>query len=172
MICEIAGLVIREQQQVGTALVIMTPLPSRERNGRPKFLSVVSLTVELELAKFRARVRLPHFAPILGEDMIDNMTGLQQGLLFGLVAGGTVASLLDAYYTSLGLSKGLKEMNPINAYLFLKIGVALTTFIEVAAFIFVSVGMSVVSPMFSFIYAGAITALETYMAIRNKKLLK
>ncbi len=100
------------------------------------------------------------------------MTDLQQVILFALIAGGTVAHLFDAYYTKQGLAKGLKESNPVNAFLFPKIGMELTTFLEGAAFIATALILSTFSGLGAIAYAGFITALETYMAIRNKKLLK
>lgn len=100
------------------------------------------------------------------------MSSLQQVVLFALVAGGSVAHFLDAYYTSLLLTKGYKEANPINAWLIPKLGLPLTAFLEGVAFIGTALWISTISPIGSLVYAGGITALETWMAIRNKLALK
>ena len=102
---------------------------------------------------------------------MEDMTGLQQFNLSALIADGSVAHLADAYYTSKGLAKGFKEANPVSAWLFKKIGFALTVFLSGALFIFAALLLSMLTAVGSIVFAGAITALETYMAIRNKKLL-
>jgi hypothetical protein len=104
--------------------------------------------------------------------MIENMSGLSQGLLFALGAYTIIAILADCWTTSLGLAGGLKEMNPINKFLFAKIGQALTTFIEGAAVLFTGVLMSQLSPKAAFVYLGAIATEESVMAVRNYFKLK
>lgn len=104
--------------------------------------------------------------------MVDNMSSAAQVALFFLAAYAIVASLGDSWTTALGLSGGMEEMNPINKFLFAKIGQPLTTFLEIVAIIITSMLMSMESPTGSFIYLGVIAALETSMVIRNYLLLK
>ena len=104
--------------------------------------------------------------------MFNNMSDTQSFVLFCSIGAAIVASLFDCYYTGLGIAKGLKEANPINAWLFAKIGQALTAFLEIAAVIWTAglIG-GFVSMKGGIAYALGIAGLETYMAIRGKKLL-
>jgi len=82
-----------------------------------------------------------------------------------------VVILGDCYYTGIGLSKGLTEGTEWNRWLFGKIGQALTTFLEGAAITLVGGVMAMYSMPAAFIYWGGIAVLETWMVIRNRKLL-
>lgn len=101
------------------------------------------------------------------------MTGLQAFVLFALTGLGLFACLADIYYTETGVKKGLVEGNPINKFLFSKLGVPFTGFLETAMFIFTAVIMGTkVNFLAGCLFAGAITALETFNALRNRKLVK
>lgn len=91
--------------------------------------------------------------------------------LFLLYAYMVIAILGDCYYTSIGLAKGFKEANPINRWLFGKIGQALTCFVEGAAVTFTGGFIMSASMPAAFVYWGVIAALETFMVYRNRKLL-
>lgn len=104
--------------------------------------------------------------------IVDNMSGLAQFDLFVLVFAGVLAGLGDAYYTFKGFSVGLVEGNPVARWLQKKLGNALSTFVAIGAFILTASFASVVSPTGAFVFAGAITALETFNTIRNYKLFK
>lgn len=104
--------------------------------------------------------------------MTENMSGLAQFGLFALISAGVLAGLGDAYYTFKGFSVGLVEANPVARWLQKKIGNALSTFVAIGAFILTASFASVVSPTAAFVFAGAITALETFNTIRNLKLYK
>jgi uncharacterized membrane protein len=82
-----------------------------------------------------------------------------------------IAILGDCYYTGIGLAKGFKEANPINRWLFGKIGQALTCFLEAAVITIVGGVIMSFSMPATFVYWGAIAALETFMVYRNRKLL-
>ena len=94
--------------------------------------------------------------------------------LFLLYAYMVIAILGDCWYTGIGLAKGFKEANPINRWLFSKIGQALTCFLEAAA---ITITGGVIMSLegkdmpWTFAYWGAIAALETFMVYRNRKLL-
>jgi hypothetical protein len=98
--------------------------------------------------------------------------GLSQFLLFGLLGLGLAASLADVYYTQSGMQLGLVEANPLNRFLFKKIGQGLTAFLEIGAFLFGTAILSVKSPAGAFVTAGTVTVSETIMAIRNYKLVQ
>jgi hypothetical protein len=101
-----------------------------------------------------------------------NQPGFWESLAFFLLYAYTmVASLGDCYYTGEGLAKGLKEGNPLNHWLFGKIGQAGTTFLELAAVTFISGIIAFYSMPAAFIYLGAIAVTETFMVYRNRKLL-
>lgn len=104
--------------------------------------------------------------------MTDNMSGLSQFLLFALIFLGVLAGLSDAYYTFKGFSVGLVEANPVARWLQKKLGNALSTFVAIGAFILTASILSVKTPTGAFIFAGAITALETFNTIRNYFLVK
>jgi len=94
--------------------------------------------------------------------------------VFLIYAYMLIAILGDAYYTGTGLAKGFKEANPINAWLFPKIGQALTCFLETAAITVtggVIMSLTGKSMWQVAVYWGAIAVLETYMVYRNRKLL-
>src|SRR5882757_290112 len=104
--------------------------------------------------------------------MTENMSGTSQFALFILIFAGVLAGLGDAYYTFKGFSVNLVEGNPVARWLQKKLGNAFSTFVAIGAFILTASVMSVVSPTASFIFAGAITAVETFNTIRNYKLFK
>jgi hypothetical protein len=89
-------------------------------------------------------------------------------ILYGLTMG---ACLGDCYYTGIGLSKGLVEGNPLNRWLFKKIGQALTTFIEMVAVTFIGGFIAAKSCPAAATFWGIIAVTETVMVIRNRKLL-
>ena len=72
--------------------------------------------------------------------------------LFILYICMVVAVLGDCYYTGIGLSKGLTEGNPLNRWLFGKIGQALTCFLEAAFVTFAGGGIAVYSMPAAFIF--------------------
>lgn len=104
--------------------------------------------------------------------MTENMSGLSQFLLFALIFLGVLAGLGDAYYTFKGFSVNLVEANPVARFLQKKLGNAFSTFVAISAFILTASFASVVSPAAAFVFAGAITGLETFNTIRNYKLFK
>jgi hypothetical protein len=104
--------------------------------------------------------------------MIDNMTDGQQLALFILVGASLAAGLADYVTTAIGLGKGFKEINPINKFLFAKIGQPLTAFIELALMIFTPMLLSTFSPVAGFVSAIGFLALESFNAIRNYRLIK
>jgi hypothetical protein len=103
---------------------------------------------------------------------MDNMTSGQQIFLFFLIAAGIVACVGDYITTVKGLAKGFIELNPINRWLFSKIGQPLTAFIEIAMFVASTLFISVYSGTGSMVYAAGICALETFNTIRNYKAIK
>jgi hypothetical protein len=104
--------------------------------------------------------------------MIDNMTDAQQLALFILVGASLIAGLADYVTTAIGLGKGGQEMNPINRFLFKKIGQPLTAFIELTLMIFCPILLSTASPVAGFVTAAGFLALESFNAIRNYRLIK
>lgn len=104
--------------------------------------------------------------------LAENMSGAAQGYLFAEAAYACLAAVADQYTTMIGLQHGLTEMNPINKFLFAKIGQPLTAFIEGVAMLFSGIGLSVWSPKAAFVFFGIIAAEETAMAVRNYLLLK
>ncbi len=104
--------------------------------------------------------------------MTDNMSGLSQFLLFALISLGVVASLGDAYTTMLGFGVNLVEGNPVARWLQKKLGFGLSAFVAIGAFILTASLLSVPTPVGAFIFAGAITALETFNTIRNYRMFK
>ena len=101
-----------------------------------------------------------------------NQPGFWETLsLVVLYAYMVVAILGDCWYTGIGLSKGFKEGNPINRWLFGKIGQALTTFLEAAAITFTGGFIAMQSMTWAFAYWGGIAVLESIMVFRNRKLL-
>ena len=91
--------------------------------------------------------------------------------LFILYICMVVAVLGDCYYTGIGLSKGLTEGNPLNRWLFGKIGQALTCLLEAAFVTFAGGGIAVYSMPAAFIFWGIVAVGETWMVIRNRRLL-
>ena len=89
-----------------------------------------------------------------------------------VIAAATVAGVGDAYTTQLGFDAGLTEGNPVAKWLQAKLGLALSTFLVLALFIFSAGVMSVYQPPLAMIYAAGILALETTMVIRNSILIK
>lgn len=104
--------------------------------------------------------------------MIENMSGAAQFGLFALIGAGVLASLGDAYTTMLGFGVKLVEGNPIARWLQNKLGFALSAFVVISAFVLTASFASVASSVFAFVYAGAVTAFETFNTIRNYKLYK
>jgi hypothetical protein len=101
-----------------------------------------------------------------------NQPGFWESLgIFVLYAYMLVAILGDTYYTGVGLAKGLKEMNPINRWLFPKLGQALTCFVEAAAITVVGGVFMAYSMPLAYGYWGLIAALEIWMVYRNRKIL-
>jgi hypothetical protein len=91
---------------------------------------------------------------------------------FFLVYAAVVFSVYgDSYYTAKGIYKGFKEGNPINRWLFAKIGQALTGFLEGVLITGTGAIMSTYSMPAAFVYFGGIAALESWMIVRNRKLL-
>jgi len=100
------------------------------------------------------------------------MTDTQDLIIFLMSAGVLAASLGDYITTTIGLGKGLVEANPINKFLFSKIGQAGTAFIEIAAAIMMPVILGQYLGFgYGAAYAAGIIGLETYMTIRNYKLI-
>jgi hypothetical protein len=94
--------------------------------------------------------------------------------VFLIYAYMIIAILGDCYYTGIGLAKGFKEANPINRWLFGKIGQALTCFVEGVAITItggVIMSLSGKSMWQTGVYWGAIAVVETIMVYRNRKLL-
>src|SRR5208337_2894345 len=101
-----------------------------------------------------------------------NQPGFWESLsLFILYVYMLVAILGDTYYTGIGLAKGFKEKNPINRWLFPRLGQALTCFVEAAAITLVGGICIAYSMPLAFGYWGLIAALETWMVYRNRKQL-
>jgi hypothetical protein len=101
---------------------------------------------------------------------MENMTNLQQVLLFAFIGTGLVAGIGDYITTSIGLGKGLVEGNPVSAWMQKKVGQAGAAFIALAGFIATSLLISKFTAVGSIVFAAGITALEAYMTIRNNKL--
>jgi len=99
------------------------------------------------------------------------MSGTAQFLFFALMGYTAIAAVVDAYYTQVGMLLGFTEANPINKFLFSKIGQPLTAFLEIGGFLVLNSIFSVYSAAGSFVVAGAIAGTETFMAIRNYKLV-
>lgn len=97
-------------------------------------------------------------------------TTLQSLVLFILIGTGIVACIADYITTVKGLAEGFKEANPINKFLFSKLGQPLTAFLEIAAFISVATLMAASSVEAAIGFAAAITVEEAIMAIRNARL--
>ncbi len=97
-----------------------------------------------------------------------------QSLIMFILSGGVLATGLGDYITTaIGLGKGMVEVNPINKFLFAKIGQAGTAFIEIAAALFTPIIMAQYAGFkYGAAYAAALIALEGTMTIRNAKLLK
>jgi hypothetical protein len=104
--------------------------------------------------------------------MTENMSGTAQFVLFALIGTGVLAGLGDAYTTQLGFGVELVEGNPIARWLQKKLGFGLSVFAAISAFVLTASFASVVSPLVAQLYAGGITALETFNTIRNYKLYK
>lgn len=101
-----------------------------------------------------------------------NQPGFWSSLGLFILYGYTITAYLgDSYYTGIGLSKGLTEGNPINRWLFSKIGQALATFIEAVAITFIGLFIASHSYPAAYTYWGIVAAVETYMVWRNRKLL-
>lgn len=101
------------------------------------------------------------------------MTAAQTAILLLLTLGAIVTTLGDFYTTMIALQHGFTEMNPLNRWLFKKIGQPLTAFIELAAVLFLT---AILAAKFSvhaaYAYAIGLTAVETVMCVRNYRLLK
>lgn len=98
--------------------------------------------------------------------------GFKESLAFLLLYAYLLAACLgDVYYTSIGLSKGGREGNPINRWLFAKLGQAVTAFLEIAAVTFTGVFIASQSMPLAFGYFAGLAVLETSMVYRNRKFL-
>ena len=97
-----------------------------------------------------------------------------QSLIMFILSGGVLATGLGDYITTaIGLGKGMVEVNPINKFLFSKIGQPLTAFFEIALGIFTPIIIAQQAGFaYGAVYAAGLIALEATMTIRNAKLLK
>ena len=93
-------------------------------------------------------------------------------LFFLLYAFGALAILGDVYTTMQGLKKGLKEANPLNRWLFSKLGISLTGFLEGLAYTGIGLVFASYSWAAGAAYCGLVGAVEAWQYFRNKKLLK
>jgi len=93
-------------------------------------------------------------------------------IFFILTAYAIIACLGDTYTTETGFAKGYGEGNPVARFLQKKLGVSLSAFVTISAFIATATLAFKLKPIAGIIYAAAIAALETYMTIRNYKLVK
>lgn len=92
-------------------------------------------------------------------------------LFFILCVYGMVAITGDFYTTMLGLDKGLGELNPINRWLFKKIGLQMTAWLEGVGYVFLSLLLANYSLGAASMYCGVLGAFETWMYIRNKNII-
>jgi hypothetical protein len=90
---------------------------------------------------------------------------------FCLIVAGLIFIILDYVTTSIGLGCGLIEANPVNKWLFAKIGQALTTFIEATLYLFLGGLMLFLSVKMAFIFVIAVLITEIVMVLRNGKLI-
>jgi hypothetical protein len=90
-------------------------------------------------------------------------------ILYFLLTGLALFAIVADYITTIkAMDKGGYEGNPINRWLFKKIGPAFTTFIEAVFFLIVSAALFQAAGIgYSAGYSGFIASLESYMAIRN-----
>jgi len=101
------------------------------------------------------------------------MTDHQSLIMFILSGGILAAGLGDYITTAIGLGKGLVEVNPINKFLFSKIGQPLTAFFEIALGIFTPIILAQAAGFkYGAAYAAALIALEGTMTVRNYLLIK
>lgn len=101
----------------------------------------------------------------------DIMTG-QGFAVMASIAAFMVAYTADSYTTTVGLQNGFTETNPLNSWLFNKIGLPLTTFIEAVIVLWLGAfltdyGWAPATAMF-----GTLTVTETFFAVRNYLRLK
>lgn len=92
--------------------------------------------------------------------------------VMGAALVATAAYIGDAYLTNIGISKGFKEGNPLNAWLFKKIGFSLTCFIEGASFLIGGAAMTSEGAGPAALFFGIIAAGELVMVVRNYLMLK
>ena len=96
----------------------------------------------------------------------------QIGIFAVLCLIAVLATLGDFYTTMIALQHGFTEMNPLNRWLFKKIGQQWTAFIEIVFALFLAGAISNYSLSAGYVFVGGLCAIEIAMCIRSYFLLK
>lgn len=92
-------------------------------------------------------------------------------VFFLVFAFAAIAILGDFYTTQRGLEAGMTEMNPLNRWLFKKIGLPFTAWLEGIAFVGTALAFVSYSENAATAYCTIVGAWEAYMYFRNKGIL-
>lgn len=92
---------------------------------------------------------------------------------FFLIYGWMLAAIIGDYYTTVrGLAKGLVEANPLNRWLFKKIGQPLTVWLEAVAATAVACVFGAHGLLYGSVYMAIVAAGESAIVLRNYLKLK
>lgn len=87
--------------------------------------------------------------------------------IMGTALAFTLTYMADAYLTSVGLANGYTEGNPLNAWLFKKIGQSLTIFIEAAAVLIGGAALTNYGAHVTELFFGGLAIGEGIVAFQN-----
>lgn len=95
-------------------------------------------------------------------------------LLFVSYASNLVTQWLDSNLTSIGLTHGFKEANPVTRFLMAKLGNAGTNFIKIGAVPFAAMVIGMIShhPEIGYVGNSVIAAVTLPVVVKNVLLLK
>jgi hypothetical protein len=88
-------------------------------------------------------------------------------VLFGLVVLNFALELADYLTTIKGMDKGLVEANPLNNFLFKKIGLPLTTFIEAGLVLVITTIFAAFNLEHGAIFSGCYSVFKLFTVIEN-----
>ncbi len=92
--------------------------------------------------------------------------------VMGFYAWAVLAVIGDFITTAKGLARGFVEANPIDRWLFKKIGQSLTCFIEGTAMTITAAAIGYKSLGASMLFLGIVAGFETFQTIKNYRKLK